>query len=95
MPQVTQAQLTKFRWEVANFRQREKFNSFKELSATLQEGIDYRCSIIKRHSRVLITAIHGGLEPGTDEFATLLAGETLSLYCFKSLRDQHDPTTRM
>src|SRR5512133_3205299 len=52
-----------------------------------QEWGKFRLSLLNRDSPVLILAPHGGgIEPGTSEVASAIAGSEFSLYCFESLK---------
>jgi phage replication-related protein YjqB (UPF0714/DUF867 family) len=65
----------------------ETYCDFAGLAAELREGIDYRIVAKPRDSRVAVIAPHGGgIEQGTSELATAIAGREFSLYCFEGLK---------
>jgi phage replication-related protein YjqB (UPF0714/DUF867 family) len=67
----------------------DKYPNFAALQAAERRGIDYRTVVRRRHSLVAVIAPHGGgIEEGTSELATAIAGEELCLYCFEGLK-QH------
>lgn len=62
---------------------------FHHLSARFKEGRDFDIVTRRGSSDTLILAIHGGgIEPGTAEIATGVAGEEHALYLFKGIRPQ-------
>ena len=64
------------------------YESFEELSASEQEGVDFRIAVTARPSPFVIVAPHGGhIEPHTSEIAAAIAGEDFSLYLFEGLRE--------
>ena len=79
----------------------DKYRSLSELSASEVEGRDYRRIVVPRLSSFVITAPHGGgIEPGTSEIASAIAGYDFSLYCFEGLKEDasfslHITSTRM
>jgi phage replication-related protein YjqB (UPF0714/DUF867 family) len=57
------------------------------LAAELREGIDYQIVANRRDPRVAVIAPHGGgIELGTSEIATAIAGSEFSVYCFEGLK---------
>ena len=71
---------------------RDRFVSYFELAATLQQDCDYSISSKfgtqkSRDARgYLIAAIHGGnIEPGTSELARTIAGDAHGLYLFEGI----------
>jgi phage replication-related protein YjqB (UPF0714/DUF867 family) len=65
----------------------ETYPHFAGLAAEMREGIDYRIVAHQRDPRVAIIAPHGGgIEQGTSELATAIAGGEFSLYCFEGLK---------
>lgn len=65
----------------------DRFDSFKALSAALQEDEDYRIRLRDRGSDVVLIAPHGGtIEPETAEIAESIAGGDLSFYAFEALK---------
>lgn len=68
---------------------RDKYKNFAELAAAEQEGQDFRKVVVKRDARVVVIAPHGGgIERGTSEITTALAGSEFSLYCFEGIKRQ-------
>lgn len=68
-------------------RSRDKYRNFAELIAAEREGHDYKRIAVRRDSMVAVIAPHGGgIESGTSELATALAGAEFSLYCFEGLK---------
>jgi phage replication-related protein YjqB (UPF0714/DUF867 family) len=68
---------------------RDKYRNIAELAATEREGRDFRRVVITRDSRIVVIAPHGGgIERGTSEIATALAGAEYSLYCFEGLKHE-------
>lgn len=62
---------------------------FCHLSTQFKEGRDFDIVTRQGSSDTLIVAIHGGgIEPGTAEIATGVAGEEHALYVFKGIRPQ-------
>lgn len=62
---------------------RDLYANFAQLAAAEHEGQDYRIEVYLRPSPVAILAPHGGgIEPGTAELATALAGDRHALYVF-------------
>ncbi len=66
----------------------DKYASFAELAGAETPGTDYRISAVARpDSPVIVIAPHGGgIEIGTSELATLIAGEDHSLFAFEGLK---------
>jgi len=65
----------------------DRYSDFAGLAAELREGIDYRIVANLRDTRVAVIAPHGGgIEKGTSEIATAIAGREFSLYCFEGLK---------
>jgi len=63
------------------------YKSFAELSGSEREGISYRRRVKKRRSGIAIIAPHGGgIEPGTSEIASAIAGSLFSYYTFDGLK---------
>jgi phage replication-related protein YjqB (UPF0714/DUF867 family) len=66
---------------------RDRYRDFAELARRELIDRDWRLRIAARDSTLLILAPHGGgIEPGTSEIASAIAGEDLSLYCFEGIR---------
>ncbi len=66
---------------------RVRYRSFDELAGRQREHHDWRHIVVPRSSAVALLAPHGGgIEPGTSEIATAIAGSEFSLYCFEGLR---------
>lgn len=66
-------------------RQNERFRSFSELAAVYTEGVDFSRTAVVRRSPFAVVAPHGGnIEPGTSEFARMLADGLTSFYAFES-----------
>lgn len=65
----------------------DRYASFTELARREREGRDYVRTILDRESAIAIVAPHGGgLEAGTSEIATAIAGRDLSLYSFEGIK---------
>jgi phage replication-related protein YjqB (UPF0714/DUF867 family) len=65
----------------------DRFNSFQDLAAEMQQEIDYRIRLVDRGSSVVILAPHGGsIEPETSEIGEALAGTNYSFYAFEALK---------
>jgi phage replication-related protein YjqB (UPF0714/DUF867 family) len=65
------------------------YKSFAELSGSEREGISYRRRVKKRRSGIAIIAPHGGgIEPGTSEIASAIAGSLFSYYTFDGLKQE-------
>jgi len=63
------------------------YKSFAELSAVEKDGLAFRLKVKNRKTEVAIIAPHGGgIEPGTSEIATAIAGLNYSLYTFDGIR---------
>lgn len=70
----------------------DQYLNFGALAAAEQEGMDFRITSLNRQTSWLVSAPHGGLiEPGTDQLAREIAGESLSLYLFEGLTAKEDP----
>jgi phage replication-related protein YjqB (UPF0714/DUF867 family) len=66
---------------------RDKYVNFEQLTSIAKENVDYRRIVKQRNSSWAIIAPHGGgIEPGTSEIATAIAGFTHSLYIFEGIR---------
>lgn len=66
---------------------RDAYRSFKELAASQRENDDWRRVLVGRNSPMAVIAPHGGgIESGTSEIATAIAGGDMSLYCFEGLK---------
>lgn len=64
----------------------KRFYSFSHLARLDPFASRYRLYVRDLNSRLLVMAPHGGcIEPGTSEIARVLAGNSLSLYCFEGL----------
>jgi phage replication-related protein YjqB (UPF0714/DUF867 family) len=67
--------------------QLDRYRDFKELVREQCEDRDWRRVLIDRRTVVTIVAPHGGgIEAGTSEIATALAGQEFSLYCFEGIK---------
>jgi phage replication-related protein YjqB (UPF0714/DUF867 family) len=65
----------------------DRYRSFSELESNENEGEDWSREYVKRGSRILVMAPHGGLiEPFTAELARAIAGNDLSFYAFQGLK---------
>ena len=65
------------------------YKSFSELSGSEREDISYRRRVNKRRSGIAIIAPHGGgIEPGTSEIASAIAGSLFSYYTFDGLKQE-------
>ncbi len=65
----------------------DRYASFSELLRSEREGRDFLRTVIDRGAPIAIVAPHGGgLEAGTSEIATAIAGGDLSLYCFEGIK---------
>ena len=65
----------------------DRYKNFAELSAAEREGVDFRVRCTIRNPPVAIIAPHGGgIEPGTSEIASEIAGSVYSVYCFEGLK---------
>jgi phage replication-related protein YjqB (UPF0714/DUF867 family) len=69
----------------------DKYADFAGLAKAERDGVDYRITALDRKAPVAVFAIHAGaIEPGSGELARAIAGETLSLYLFESLKPLDD-----
>src|SRR5512140_144768 len=65
------------------------YTSFDELRQHEREGVDFTRKATKRGSRIAVIAPHGGgIEPGTSELATAIAGWNYSSYTFEGLKSE-------
>ena len=65
------------------------FRSYDNLKPHAQRGGDYRVTIRRGPSGLLVMAPHGGgIEPGTDTLASALAGRRHAFYAFVGLKPQ-------
>lgn len=65
----------------------DRYNTFNELAANEQLGVDYLVRVNDRGTPSVILAPHGGrIEPGTSEIAEVIAGTDLSFYAFEALK---------
>lgn len=65
----------------------DRYPSFTALARREREGRDFVRTIVDRASSIAIVAPHGGgLEAGTSEIATAIAGKDLSLYSFEGIK---------
>ncbi|WP_339766395.1 poly-gamma-glutamate hydrolase family protein [uncultured Pseudosulfitobacter sp.] len=65
----------------------DRYDTFEDLAADLQEGVDYRIRSSDRGTSVVLLAPHGGtIEPETAEIAEAIAGSDLSFYAFEALK---------
>ena len=63
------------------------YKSFAELKAIEKDGLAFRVKVKNRKTEYVIIAPHGGgIEPGTTELATAIAGWSFSLYTFDGIR---------
>ena len=66
---------------------KDKYTNFAGLIESESEGRDFRRIIQPRNSAITVISPHGGgIEPGTSEIATAIAGSEFSLYCFEGLK---------
>lgn len=64
-----------------------RYGNFAELSAIEKSGLSFRLQVKNRRTACIIIAPHGGgIEPGTTEIATAIAGCSYSLYTFDGIR---------
>jgi phage replication-related protein YjqB (UPF0714/DUF867 family) len=62
----------------------DTYMNFADLKAHQVYGVDYSCCLLKRESKFLVAAVHGGgIEPGTSQIAQGVAGVDRSLYLFE------------
>ena len=67
------------------------YANFIQLARHEREGVDYQRRWLRRASPILIAAPHGGgIEPGTSEVASALAGERHALYIFEGYRGEQN-----
>ncbi len=63
------------------------YHTYDELTEHEIEGVDYRVVVQPRKNPIAVLALHGGgIEPGTSEIASALAGDRYSLYLFDVLK---------
>jgi phage replication-related protein YjqB (UPF0714/DUF867 family) len=63
------------------------YKSFAEMSAVEKNGLAFRLQVKDRKTDCVIIAPHGGgIEPGTTEIASAIAGWSYSLYTFDGIR---------
>jgi len=63
------------------------YKSFAELNAVERKGVAFRLQVKHRKSDCVIIAPHGGgIEPGTSEIASAIAGWSYSFYIFDGIR---------
>jgi len=63
------------------------YKSFTELNAVEKKGLAFRLQVKDRKTDCAIIAPHGGgIEPGTTELASAIAGWSYSLYTFDGIR---------
>jgi len=66
----------------------DRFASFHDMAAQMQQGEDFRLRYDDRGTSVVIIAPHGGtIEPATSQIAQAIAGSDLSFYAFEALKD--------
>ena len=66
----------------------DKYESFTELCSAETEGDDFEVVLFDLGPLVVLAPHGGGIEPGTSEIATEVAGEDLSLYVFEGLKSR-------
>ncbi len=67
---------------------KDKYASFQILASTERLNVDFRIRPLGRGTATIIVAPHGGgIEPGTSEIASAIAGAEYSLYLFEGLKD--------
>ncbi len=66
----------------------DRYCSFSELAQYEVEGIDFRCTVLRRPlSAVAVIAPHAGkIESRTSEIARAIAGEDFNLYLFEGIK---------
>jgi phage replication-related protein YjqB (UPF0714/DUF867 family) len=65
----------------------DRYRNYEILSATEQPGVDFSIEVVDRSTSIVIAAPHGGgIEPGTSEIASAIAGTAYSLYLFNGLK---------
>jgi len=63
------------------------YKNFAELNAVEKNGVAFRLQVKNRRVPWVVIAPHGGgIEPGTTEIASAIAGRSCSLYTFDGLR---------
>ncbi len=63
------------------------YKSFAELNAAEKNGLSFRLQVKNRKTSCVVIAPHGGgIEPGTTEIASAIAGQSYSLYTFDGIR---------
>lgn len=66
---------------------RDIYRSFAELTQQQRENQDWRRILERQSAAVALIAPHGGgIEAGTSEIATAIAGREFSLYCFEGIK---------
>lgn len=75
---------------------KDRYRSFAELETREPEGRSWTREYRPRNSRLLVMAPHGGwIEPYTSELARDIAGEELSFYTFRGVRDGANHTLHL
>jgi phage replication-related protein YjqB (UPF0714/DUF867 family) len=65
----------------------DKYCDFAQLSQYEIEGTDYIIGVQNRNTGLLVVSIHGGgIEPGTSELASMIAGNEHSWYDFNGIK---------
>lgn len=65
----------------------DHYQNFSQLKLKNSEGVDYEIITRDNHSRILITAFHGGfIEPGSTELSEAIAKDRFDFYTFKALK---------
>jgi len=68
-----------------------KYESYRELRETEQEGRDYRIRSWPGESGIAVMAPHGGeIEPGTTEIAEAMARNGHAFYSFEGIKPDHN-----
>lgn len=69
----------------------DKYRDYAHLSQHESFGIDFVYSEVNRHSEMVVVAPHGGgIEPGTSEVATAIAGQNYSRYLFEGRKNSEN-----
>jgi phage replication-related protein YjqB (UPF0714/DUF867 family) len=72
----------------------DRYKNYADLTASEQQGIDYRIVSLDRQSAVTIIAPHGGyIEPPSSRLAIAIAADNYNVYCFDGLqagREHHE-----
>jgi len=67
---------------------RDLYPNFGAMAAERTEGVDFKVETADRGSHIGVIAIHGGIEPMSEDIARAIADQDFNLYVFESLVDQ-------